>query len=236
MPAEKNSPSFFQVAIDGPVAAGKGTVAKNLAEKLGFLYIDTGAMYRCGALLAAREQLEPTVENEEQIVALLKKADLRLDTDDTPSPYLTRVSLDGEDVSEFIRSHEINLLVPAIAALPQVRQVLVEKQQAIAASHNVVMEGRDITYRVLPAAQLKVFLTADSKVRAERRQEQQALRGETQDLASVYEELLERDQLDSSRATDPLKIVPEALIVDTTYLSINAVVALLADRVRVLRG
>jgi cytidylate kinase len=211
----------FQIAIDGPVAAGKGTVAKKLAERLGFLYVDTGAMYRAGALMAHRHQLIPNEQNEDQIVALLSNATLDMYEDEQGN---LKVILAGEDISREIRTPAISQLVPKVAVLPKVRSVLVEKQQQIAGEQSVVMEGRDITFRVLPEADLKVYLTADAETRAARRLAELEVRGETQTYEQVFEALKARDHLDTTRETDPLQITEDAFVLDTTNLSIEEVV------------
>ena len=151
---------FFQIAIDGPVAAGKGTVSRLLAQKLGFLYVDTGAMYRATALLAIRHEID--LNDEDKVVAILKKSKLEMRNPLPPDEIdgrLTTVILDGEDVSWAIRTQECSEGSSKVAVLKKLRKVLVAKQQEIAKSQDVVMEGRDITFRVLPEADLKIFLT-----------------------------------------------------------------------------
>ncbi len=227
----------FNIAIDGPVAAGKGTVSKLLAERLGFLYVDTGAMYRAVALLTLRHQLDP--QQEAGVVALLNDVELEVRK---PAPeekdgrlitiiLINQSTGEREDISWSIRTEEVSRIVPLVAQHPQVRQVLVKWQQQIAAQQQVVMEGRDITYRVLPAANLKIFLTASIEERARRRWEQILAKGEDVELEKVKEDLIKRDELDSNRATDPLKKVPDAWEVDTTNLDIDEVVALIEERV-----
>lgn len=227
----------FNIAIDGPVAAGKGTVSKLLAERLGFLYVDTGAMYRAVALLTLRHQVDP--QQEAEVVALLNDVELEVRK---PAPeekdgrlitiiLINQSTGEREDISWSIRTEEVSRIVPLVAQQPQVRQILVGWQQQIAAQQQVVMEGRDITYRVLPAANLKIFLTASIEERARRRWEQILAKGEDVELEKVKEDLIKRDELDSNRATDPLKKVPDAWEVDTTNLDIDEVVALIEERV-----
>lgn len=224
----------FQIAIDGPVAAGKGTVAKLVAKRLNFLYIDTGATYRTAALLASQAGID--FDNETAIVALIEPAEITMHN---PTPAesdgrQTTVIVNNQDVSWEIRTESMSLGASAVAKLPQVRQVLVKKQQAIAASQNVVMEGRDITYRVLPKAQLKIYLTADAKVRATRRHQELLVRGQDVTFDAVYQDLITRDKQDMERAADPLKIVPGSWVLDTTALSIEEVVDQITTKAKAL--
>ncbi len=222
----------FQIAIDGPVAAGKGTISRLLAERLGFLYVDTGAMYRATALLALRAEIN--LSDEDRVVALLQKSKLEMRNPIPPKETdgrLTTVILDGEDVSWAIRTQKCGEGASKVAVLPKLRHVLVQKQQEIAASQNVVMEGRDITFRVLPNAQLKIFLTASVESRAARRHTQYLTKGTDVSLEEVIEEIKQRDQRDMSRDTDPLHITKDAWVLDTSELSIEAVVELIANKV-----
>lgn len=222
----------FQIAIDGPVAAGKGTISRLLAERLGFLYVDTGAMYRATALLALRAEIN--LSDEDRVVALLQKSKLEMRNPIPPKETdgrLTTVILDGEDVSWAIRTQKCGEGASKVAVLPKLRHVLVQKQQEIAASQNVVMEGRDITFRVLPNAQLKIFLTASVESRAARRHTQYLTKGTDVSLEEVIEEIKQRDQRDMERDTDPLHITKDAWVLDTSELSIEAVVELIADKV-----
>lgn len=220
---QKNN--FFQIAIDGPVAAGKGTVAKMLAAKLHFLYVDTGAMYRAAGLLAQQNGMEIKPENQEKIAEKLETAEFHLENSlDENDNLITLVSLNGEDVSDEIRTQKVSEAASQVATLPLVRQVLVKKQQKIAEKFNVVMEGRDIGLRVLPNAHLKLYLTADLEERARRRLAQNQKIGETVDLEAVKKQIEERDYLDTHREADPLTIVPDAIVLDTTNLAIEAVV------------
>lgn len=222
----------FQIAIDGPVAAGKGTISRLLAQQLGFLYVDTGAMYRAAALLALREGIN--LNDEDRVVALLEKSKLEMRNPLPPKETdgrLTTVILDGEDVSWAIRTQKCGDGSSKVAVLPKLRRVLVKKQQEIAASQNVVMEGRDITFRVLPDANLKIFLTASIEARAERRHTQYLSKGVNISIEEVVQEIKERDERDMQRDTDPLHIVPDAWVIDTSNLEIEEVVKLIADKV-----
>ena len=225
----------FQIAIDGPVAAGKGTVSRLVAKELGFLYVDTGAMYRVAALLALRHGVD--LKDEAKIVALIKNAHLEMHdpVGEEKDGRLVTMIVDREDVSWAIRTEEVSRAVPPVATLPKVREVLVKKQQEIAKGKSVVMEGRDITYRVLPDADLKIYLTANEIVRAKRRHFQLLVKGEVVEFQEVYEDLLKRDERDRTRKTDPLKIVPEAWVIDTSDLSIEQVVDLIVAKVRIMQ-
>lgn len=232
---ENKAMEQFQIAIDGPVAAGKGTVSRLLAQKLGFLYVDTGAMYRATALLALRAGVD--LSDETAVVKLLQDSKLEMRNPLPPKETdgrLTTVLLDGEDVSWAIRTQKCGEGSSKVAVLPQLRRVLVEKQQEIAASQNVVMEGRDITFRVLPDAQLKIFLTASIESRAVRRHAQYLGKGTDIDLDSVIAEIKERDERDTKRDTDPLHVTNDAWVLDTSDLDIEAVVDLIALRVKKL--
>ncbi len=226
----------FQIAIDGPIAAGKGTISRLLAQKLGFLYVDTGAMYRATALLALRKNVD--LADEDKVVALLEKSKLEMRNPLPPKELdgrLTTVLLDGEDVSWAIRTQKCSDGASKVATLAKLRRVLVAKQQEIASNQNVVMEGRDITFRVLPKANLKIFLTADVNSRATRRHMQYLTKGMNITLEEVIEEIKERDKRDMQRKTDPLQIVAEAWILDTSHLEIEEVVNLIIEKVKTIQ-
>lgn len=222
----------FQIAIDGPVAAGCSTVARLLADRLGILYIDTGAMYRAAALLAMRNNID--LEDEAKLVELVEKSqiELRQPSAAEQDGRLITILLNGEDISWKIRTEEISRNVPIVARQPKLREVLVEKQQAIAAKNEVVMEGRDITYKVLPNADLKIFLTASEIIRARRRHTQEQSRGRDISFEKVYQELLERDRTDIGRKVDPLKIVAGATVIDTGDLTIDEVVDMIESQAK----
>ena len=232
-----SSKSEFHVAIDGPVAAGKGTVSRQLAAKLEFLYVDTGATYRVAALIAEREGLDPTSDQDEIVQELRKqKLDMHIPKEGERDGRLITVLLEREDVSWEIREERISSLVPKVAKIPAVRDILVKKQRQIANGKSVVMEGRDITTRVLPEAELKVFLSASELVRAKRRYTQLLDRGESIDFEEVREELAKRDELDTSREIDPLQVAEDAWVIDSSDLSIPQVVEMIAQKVHSLRG
>jgi cytidylate kinase len=225
----------FHIAIDGPVAAGKGTISKLVAERLGFIYIDTGAMYRMTALLALRQHVD--LANESGLAELVGQSqmDMRSPNDEERDGRLSTVLLNQEDVSWKIRTEEVSYGASKVAQYKTVREQLVAKQQQIAVGKNVVMEGRDITYRVLPQANLKIFLTASDTVRAKRRHQQLQTRGEDISFETVFSELVQRDKQDSERSVDPLQIVPDAWVVDTSELSIAEVVDVIVAKVKNMR-
>ena len=204
----------MQIAIDGPVAAGKGTVAKSVAEKLKFLYVDTGGMYRALALLV--DQTGVDCEEEKKVEELLKTRQPEVGL-----RRLDRIFLDEKEVSGLIRTEKISHIVSVITQYKCVRDYLVPQQQRIGEEQNVVMEGRDIGSVVLPEADLKIYLTANPKVRAKRRWlqlDKKVLYGK------VLVKLIERDKRDSERGLSPLKKVVDAVEVDTTNLTIEQMI------------
>lgn len=224
----KNS---FQIAIDGPVAAGKSTVSRLVAKRLGFLYVDTGAMYRASALIAQRENIDCT--DAQKVLAAVKThtITMRPSTEAENDGRQCTVLLDGEDVSWKIRTEEVGKGASIVSAHKILREELVRQQQQIAQSQNVVMEGRDITFRVLPDAQIKIYLTSSDTERARRRHIDLLQKGEDVTFESVYEELVSRDKRDMERDVDPLHIVEGAWVIDTSTLDIEEVVDMIFGRV-----
>lgn len=227
--------SYFHIAIDGPVAAGKGTVSKLTADRLGFLYIDTGAMYRVTALLGLLNNVD--WDDEDGLTELVNKSeiDMHNPTADEADGRLTTVTLNQEDVSWKIRTPEVGNGSSKVAVHPKVRKALVTKQQKIAEGKNIVMEGRDITSVVLPNADLKIYLTATDTERAKRRQLELQMKGHDVTLEEVHKDLIERDERDMNRVSDPLKIVPDAWVLDTTELDVEEVVDSIVKRVTDMR-
>ena len=207
-----------QIAIDGPAGAGKSTIAKLVAERLGYLYIDTGAMYRAIALLALEKEVP--LNDSSRLAVLAEQAEIRLETDGRKY----RVLLNGRDISADIRQPQVGNAASTVSAVPAVRSALVRQQQAMAANQPVVMDGRDIGTVVLPHAECKVFLTASSAVRAQRRTKELLEKGLQAYFAEIYNEMEERDYRDSHRATAPLQQAKDAVVVDPTNLSIEQVV------------
>ena len=206
------------IAIDGPAGAGKSTIAKLVAEKLGYIYIDTGAMYRAAAWKVLDAGVEPT---DDAIVRVAEKmtVSLRFVGD------AVRVFADDTDVTEKIRTPEVTALVSKVAQLGPVRAKMVELQRDMAKEGGVVMDGRDIASNVLPNADVKIFLTASIKERALRRWKEMKAKGYDEPVEKLAEEIAARDKADSERAISPLVRVPEATLLDTTGMTIDEVVA-----------
>ena len=214
------------IAIDGPGGAGKSTIAKELAKQLSFIYIDTGAMYRTIGLFAARNRVSG--KNVQGVISLLPYITLEIRFIDGAQ----HMFLNGEDVSDKIRTEEASIYASDVSAIPAVRTFLLEQQRAFAKSSNVIMDGRDIGTVVLPDADLKIFLTASSEARARRRFLEQKSKG----LDVTYEEVLEalklRDRQDSSREAAPLKAADDAVIVDTTEWDLETSIAMVRRLVK----
>lgn len=224
----------FQIAIDGPVAAGKGTVSRLIAKRLHFLYVDTGAMYRVSAYLAHTHSVP--FENAQAVLDLVRAhtISMRPPSDDENDGRQCTVLLDGEDVSWKIRTEIISQGASIVASHKILRAELVRQQQLIAQTQSVVMEGRDITFRVLPDAQLKIFLTASGEERARRRHMELLEKGQDVTFEAVYSDLLTRDKRDMERDVDPLHIVPGAWVIDTSKLSIEDVVTMVVSKVEAM--
>jgi len=201
----------IRVAIDGPAGAGKSTIARRLAERLGFLYIDTGAMYRAVALWALR--LDTGLGDMHRLEQLAKAAKIELE------PGGSRVILNGEDITEAIRTQEISDAASKVSVIPGVRRAMVEKQREMSARTSVVMEGRDIGSVVFPDAEIKIFLDADPDVRAGRRLLEILEKGEAADADDIARDIRARDRRDRTRAEAPLVQAPDAVYIDTTALS-----------------
>jgi cytidylate kinase len=209
---------LISIAIDGPAGAGKSTVAKQVAEKLSFIYIDTGAMYR--ALTYKALAIGADLNNGSALESVLHETEIVLvKTEDGQS-----VILDGNDVSEEIRSREVTNNVSFVARQKEVRIEMVKRQQLLAESGGVVMDGRDIGTHVMPNAELKIFLIASVEERARRRYEEISLKGITADFEQLKSEIALRDKRDSERETAPLKKAEDAIELDTTSMSIEEVV------------
>lgn len=208
----------MSIAIDGPAGAGKSTVAKEVARKLNMVYIDTGAMYR--ALTLAGLNGEVSLEDGECLRALLDEMDLFLYCKDGAQ----RVSLNGEDITEKIRTQKVSQHVSKVARHRIVREKMVQLQQEMARRQEVVMDGRDIGTHVLPDAELKIFLTASIEERANRRFQELLARGENPNLKGLMEDIANRDRMDSERETAPLRQAPDAILLDTTGMTIEQVI------------
>lgn len=203
------------IAIDGPAASGKSTTAQLLAQKLGYVYIDTGAMYRACALKAKKMGID--INDEESIRELLDDIDIRIENHNSKN----RIYLDGEDVSEDIRADDISALASAISAIPAVRYKMVELQRKMGEKGGVILDGRDIGTFVFPTAEVKFFLTASPEVRAKRRWLELKQKGINKDFSEVLADLVKRDNNDSQRALAPLKKADDAIEVDTSNMTIE---------------
>lgn len=201
---------MYSVAIDGPSGSGKSTLAKTLSKKLGWLYIDTGAMYRTVGLYAKRNQIEPN--DEKSLEKHFSKIDIKLEWIDRSQ----HVFLNGEDVSDKIRTPEMSMYASAVSALPAVRAFLLEKQRDFARNNNVIMDGRDIGTVVLPDAQVKIFLKAGNEERARRRYEELIAKGQDVKFEDVLDDMLKRDKNDSTRTAAPCVPAHDAVLLDNS--------------------
>ncbi|MDR3687218.1 MAG: (d)CMP kinase [Coriobacteriia bacterium] len=209
------------IAIDGPAGSGKSSVAKVVAARLGFHYLDTGAMYRA---VASRALAHGISLSDESAVAAIAQDDPIEFGHDPGDPMPSRVFIAGQDVTDAIRTPEVDDAVSPVAKLALVRSAMVQQQRHIASHSNIVVEGRDIGTVVFPDAQLKVFLTASAQERARRRAAQQSAGGHVVDAAAVHAAILRRDEIDSTRAHSPLAAAPDAVLLDTTTLTFDEVV------------
>ena len=214
----------INIAIDGPAGAGKSTVARRAAEKLGFVYVDTGAMYRAIALYLIRQGVKP--EEREAIARRCAGADVSI----TYQNGEQVVSLNGENVNGLIRTDEVTRMSSAASAVPEVRARLLDLQRGLAAKNNVLMDGRDIGTCILPDAQVKIFLTASTAVRAKRRFDELCAKGDAAEtLESVEAKIMKRDEDDRNREISPLREAPDAVHLDTSDMNIfQAVEAVLS--------
>ncbi|MGG0706875.1 (d)CMP kinase [Bacillus paramobilis] len=208
----------ISIAIDGPAAAGKSTVAKVVAKKLSYVYIDTGAMYRAITYAALEQKVD--IENEEQLMEVVKNVNIEFQQGENTQ----LVFLNGQDVSEVIRTPDVTNRVSIVAKHRLVREEMVRRQQELAEKGGVVMDGRDIGTHVLPDAEVKIFMLASVEERAERRHLENMNKGFDSNLEQLKEEIAQRDKLDSEREVSPLKKADDALELDTTSLPIEEVV------------
>lgn len=214
------------ITIDGPVGAGKSSVARRLAAVLGFRYLETGAMYRAVALLALEAGVR--LDDTARLVQLAESLALRF----VPEGAQTRIWLGERELTEILRTREVARAAAEVAALAEVRRALVAQQRRLAAAGGIVVEGRDAGTVICPEAELKIFLTASAQVRAARRRHDLAAQGERLSEAAALEDVQQRDRRDATRAASPLLPAPDAVIVDTTALELEEVVRLLAWLVR----
>ncbi|MFA5560419.1 MAG: (d)CMP kinase, partial [Acholeplasmataceae bacterium] len=203
----------FKLAIDGPAGSGKSTISAKIAERLGWTHIDTGAMYRAVALLAIEKQIN--LENEEEYT-FLENVNIQYENN--------TIYIGKKDVTEAIRRQDVTQYVSLVSSFPYVRKKLVSWQKDASENGNIIMDGRDIGTVVLPNADLKIFLTANVEERAQRRYDELVKKGKSQSINQVIEEILVRDKKDSTRKESPLKIADDAILLDTTHLTIEEVV------------
>lgn len=208
----------YNIAIDGPAGAGKSTIAKKLAKELGYVYVDTGAMYRAMAYYFLQNNID---SKDEEII---KKVCENVNVTITYSNGEQQVILNGENVNGVIRNEEVGNMASAISVYPFVREKLVDLQRKLAESENVIMDGRDIGTVVLPNANVKIFLTASSKVRATRRYEELKAKGIKCNFDEIEQEIIDRDNRDMNREVSPLKQAEDAILLDSSELDIDGVV------------
>ena len=208
------------IAIDGPGAVGKTTVGRMLSDRIGFLFIDTGVMYR--AVTAVAIQRDVDTDHEDAVTGVARSVDIRITGG--PGPGSQRVIVDGSDVTDSIRSQAVDRRVSAVSSYPGVREAMVDQQRALASREGVVMVGRDIGTVVLPDAKLKIYLTGSAEARARRRYAEMGDTGSDVSFDSVLQALERRDKTDSERAHSPLKPALDSIIVDTSHLTADQVV------------
>lgn len=219
----------FNIAIDGPAGAGKSTIAKQLAKELGFVYVDTGAMYRAFAYYFLTHNI--SAEDEKAISEACPNVTISLTYEDG----VQNVWLNGENVSGFIRNEEVGNMASATSVYPVVRTKLVELQQELAKTTDVIMDGRDIGTVVLPNADVKIYMTASSAVRAKRRYDELVAKGIECNLDEIEKDIIERDFRDMNRETSPLKKADDAYELDTSELDINGVVNAMKEIIEKVR-
>ena len=222
--------NYKSIAIDGPAGAGKSTLARRAAKELGFLYVDTGAIYRTVALKTLRAGVDP--ENPDQVTPLLGQMDIQMKYG---SDGEQRMYLDGEDVSAAIREHQVSGLASKVSAIPEVRAFLLDFQRKQARKNHVLMDGRDIGTVVLPQADVKIFLTAAAESRARRRLLELEQRGQSADFETILRDIMQRDEQDRSRPIAPLRQAEDAVLLDTTNLnleeSLQAMLSIIKEKI-----
>jgi len=211
------------IAVDGPAGSGKSTVSFAVAQRIGYLFFDTGAFYRAIALLALEQHVD--MNNPDEVVALAQRVNLDMTPDLKNDGRQCTILADGRDITPHIHDPEVDAHVSVVAAIPGVRRTLLDVQRAIAQRGQIIMAGRDIGTIVLPDADLKLFIDASLEQRARRRYQQRLDKGEPADLASIREGLQARDTLDSGRAVAPLLRAPDAIYVDTSDLTLEQSIA-----------
>ena len=219
---------FMNVAIDGPAGAGKSTIAKACAKELGYIYVDTGAMYRGIALYMVDHKIRPT--DIEAVKQALLDVNVTLRYEDGKQLLI----VNGQDISDRIRTPEVSAAASLFSAIPEVRKALLDLQHDIAEKNNVLMDGRDIGTVILPQAQVKIYLDASPEIRGKRRYDELVLKGESVVLEDIIEDVKQRDYQDMHRETSPLKKADDAIVVDSSYMTIeevqNKIVSLVREK------
>ncbi len=226
---------MISIAIDGPSGAGKSTISRKAAEKFGFIYVDTGAIYRTIGLASKNHGV--SLDDKAAVIAMLPKLQIELRYNESGEQHMY---LDGTDVSRDIRLPEVSMLASGVSAIPEVRAFLIDMQRDMAKKHDVIMDGRDIGTVILPDADLKIFLTADVEDRARRRYEELLAKGIDKPFDEVLDEMKRRDEQDSLRAAAPLKAAGDAVLLDTSgntlEESVTAVCRLIAEKTGRMSG
>lgn len=226
---------MISIAIDGPSGAGKSTISRKAAEKFGFIYVDTGAIYRTIGLASKNHGV--SLDDKAAVIAMLPKLQIELRYNESGEQHMY---LDGADVSRDIRLPEVSMLASGVSAIPEVRAFLIDMQRDMAKKHDVIMDGRDIGTVILPDADLKIFLTADVEDRARRRYEELLAKGIDKPFDEVLDEMKRRDEQDSLRAAAPLKAAGDAVLLDTSgntlEESVTAVCRLIAEKTGRMSG
>ncbi len=212
----------MKIAVDGPAGAGKSTISKILAKKLGINYLDTGAMYRAATYKTIKESIDP--ENEEAVVKAVENSDIYFKDNE--------IYLDGENVKIQIRSPQVNRLVSVISKIDEIRKIMVAKQKKISESSDVIMDGRDIGTVVMPDADYKFYLDASIEIRAKRRFKEMDDKSAMMSFESLKKEIAKRDEEDKNRKTGPLRVAKDAVVIDTSGLEIDQVVELMAKKIK----
>ena len=208
----------YNVAIDGPAGAGKSTIAKLVAKEKGYIYVDTGAMYRGLAIHFLKKGIDP--ENKEAVAKACQDAEVTIGYENG----IQQIYLNGENVTEMLRTEEVGNMASKTSAIPEVREKLLDLQRSLAREKDVIMDGRDIGTNILPDADVKIYLTASVETRAERRYKELKEKGEKCDLAEISRDIRERDERDMTRESAPLKKAEDAVLVDSSDMTIKEVV------------
>lgn len=217
---------MINVAIDGPSGAGKSSISREAARRLGFIYVDTGAMYRAAAVFIMQRRIDP--DDAEKIGSILPMLDIELRNEDGEQ----KVYLCGENVTRVIRTREVTRCAPIVSAHPKLRQCLSDMQQEMAQKNNIIMDGRDIGTVVLPNADVKIFLTASAEVRAQRRYKELLEKGMDATYEEVLSDIRERDYYDENKPISPLKPARDSVLIDTSEIDYEHSVQLVVDTIK----